>query len=46
MKATTMNTPIPSQFAARMREWGPYLLAVLLLPGGLIAALVLWLHQH
>lgn len=46
MKATTMHLPQPSQLAIRAREWGPYALAALLLPGGLIVALVLWASQH
>jgi uncharacterized iron-regulated membrane protein len=46
MKATTMNTLHSDQFIARLREWGPYLLAALLLPGGVIVALGMWLHQH
>lgn len=46
MKATTMNSPHHGRFATRVREWGPYLLAALLLPGGLIVALGLWIYQH
>jgi hypothetical protein len=46
MKATFLNSPQSGHFATRAREWGPYVLAALLLPGGLIVALAMWIYQH
>lgn len=46
MKATTMKSPHFANLATRVREWGPYLLAALLLPGGLIVALGMWFYQR
>ena len=41
MKATTLKT-----ISRRLRAAGPYLLIELLLPGGTLVALLLWLSQH
>ncbi len=40
MKATTLKT------ISRLRAVGPYLLIELLLPGGTLIALLLWLSQQ
>lgn len=46
MKAMAMNFLHSIPFATRAREWGPYLLAAILLPGGLIVALAMWIYQR
>ena len=44
-KATTMNASNLARIGTRLRGVGPYFL-VALLPGGLVLAPLLWLHQH
>ena len=46
MKATTMNTTRMNRLVQWLRRIGPYSLLVLLMPGGSVLALLLWVHQH
>lgn len=41
-----MNLLNPGRIGTRLRRLSPYLLLELLLPGGSILALLLWLHQR
>jgi hypothetical protein len=40
------NTSHVNWISQRLRAFGPYLLIELLLPGGTLIALLLWLSQH
>jgi len=42
----TMKLPNFQAVAQGLRKAGPYLLIELLLPGGTLVALLLWLSQH
>jgi hypothetical protein len=45
----TMTTPyanLPARILALLKSVGPYALIELLLPGGSVIALALWLYRH
>jgi hypothetical protein len=46
LKGPTMNTVHLNWISQRLRTLAPYLLVELLLPGGTLLALLLWLSQH
>ncbi len=41
-----MNSFQPKSMIQRLREAAPYLLVELLMPGGTLLAILLWLTQH
>ena len=41
-----MKPSLPGKIAASARKLSPYVLTGLLLPGGSIVALLMWLHQR
>ena len=41
-----MKATHPAPIATRLRTMAPYLLAAVLLPGGLIGAPLVWLYRH
>ena len=41
-----MNAAASNRILQALRSWGPYLLIELLLPGGTLLALLLWLYQR
>jgi hypothetical protein len=45
-EATAMNTTRFSNLCSRLRALGPYVALELLLPGGTLIALLLWLSQR
>lgn len=46
MKAAIVNLLNPHHIATRLREFGPYFLLELVMPGGSVLALLLWWHRH
>jgi hypothetical protein len=46
MKAAIVNLLNHYQIATRLREFGPYFLLELVMPGGSVLALLLWWHRH
>jgi hypothetical protein len=45
-EAKIMSTPSFTRIMKSIREFGPYLLVELFLPGGTLVALLLWLAQR
>jgi hypothetical protein len=46
MKAAIANLLNHYRVATRLREFGPYFLLELVMPGGSVIALLLWWHRH
>ena len=49
LKETAMTTPhvtLPARILLLVKSLGPYALIELLLPGGSLIALALWLYRH
>lgn len=46
MKAALIQLLKHRMLATRLREFGPYFLLELVMPGGSVLALLLWWHRH
>jgi hypothetical protein len=46
MKAALIHLLTQNPIATRLREFGPYFLLELVMPGGSVLALLLWWHRH